>query len=59
KYIIILGNIICSHQMGRVCGLTINDVRNELSSHTTQVPALSIIEILSNMTLHMCHNALQ
>lgn len=37
----------------------INDVRNELSSHTTQVPALSIIEILSNMTLHMCHNTLQ
>ena len=37
----------------------INDVRNELSSHTTQVPALSIIEILSNMTLHVCHNTLQ
>lgn len=37
----------------------INDVRNELSSHTTQVPALSIIEILSNMTLHICHNTLQ
>lgn len=37
----------------------INDVRNELSSHTTQVPALSIIEILSNMTSCICHNTLQ
>ena len=37
----------------------INDVRTGEMSHTTQVPALSIIEILSNMTLHMCHNTLQ
>ena len=37
----------------------INDVRKGEMSHTTQVPALSIIEILSNMTLHMCHNPLQ
>ena len=37
----------------------INDVRTDEMSHTTQVPALSIIEILSNMTLHMCYNTLQ
>lgn len=37
----------------------INDVRTEDMSHTTQVPALSIIEILSNITQRMCHNSLQ
>ena len=37
----------------------INDIRTELSSHTTQVPALSIIEILSNTTQRICHNSLQ
>ena len=37
----------------------INDVRTEELSHTTQVPALSIIEILANMTLRICHNVLQ
>ena len=37
----------------------INDVRTEDMSHTTQVPALSIIEILSNITQRICHNTLQ
>ena len=37
----------------------VNDVRTEEMSRTTQVPALSIIEILSNMTSCICHNTLQ
>lgn len=37
----------------------INDVRIDQISKTTQIPALSIIEILSNMTLRICHNTLQ
>ena len=37
----------------------INDVRTEDMSRTTQVPALSIIEILSNITQRICHNTLQ
>lgn len=37
----------------------VNDVRTEEMSRTTQVPALSIIEILSNITQRICHNMLQ
>lgn len=37
----------------------VNDVRTEDMSRTTQVPALSIIEILSNITQCICHNTLQ
>lgn len=37
----------------------VNDVRTEEMSRTTQVPALSIIEILSNTTQRICHNTLQ
>lgn len=37
----------------------VNDVRTEEMSRTTQVPALSIIEILSNITQRICHNTLQ
>lgn len=37
----------------------VNDVRTEDMSRTTQVPALSIIEILSNITQRICHNTLQ
>ena len=37
----------------------VNDVRTEEMSRTTQVPALSIIEILSNMTSCICHKTLQ
>lgn len=37
----------------------INDMRVEESSYTTQVPALSIIEILFNMTQRACHDMLQ
>lgn len=37
----------------------VNDVRTEEMSCTTQVPALSIIEILSNTTQRICHNTLQ
>lgn len=33
----------------------INDIRIDQVSKTTQVPALSIIEILANKTLHICH----
>ena len=37
----------------------INDIRNGFFSQMTQVPALSIIEILSNTTQRICHNTLQ
>lgn len=37
----------------------VNDVRTEEMSRTTQVPALSIIEIFSNITQRICHNTLQ
>lgn len=37
----------------------VNDVRTEEMSRTTQVPALSIIEILSNITQRIYHNTLQ
>lgn len=37
----------------------VNDVRTEEMSRTTQVPALSIIEILSNTAQRICHNTLQ
>lgn len=37
----------------------VNDVRTEEMSRTTQVPALSIIEILSNITQRIFHNMLQ
>lgn len=37
----------------------INDIRVGEISQTTQIPALGIIEILSNMTLKICNRALQ
>lgn len=37
----------------------INDIRIGESSKTTQIPALGIIEILSNMSLKLCNRTLQ